>query len=154
MRGICAITIEVFAFLRSTTNLGYDADSQQHHPAKAAALTTSDPPRPIFYASARSLIRRIHHRQIREQRRCMAGSPGPRIAWPLATERTRSSLRATEPATLHCSKPTPISSTLPQTPSVPFAKRSRRRSNTGYRGAPGSMQLGRIYLEILLHFWR
>ncbi len=81
----------------------------------------------------------------------MAGSPGSRIAWPLATERTRSSLRAYEPATLHCWKPTPISSTPPQTPCVPFAKRSRRRSNTGYGGAPGSMQLGKTYLEVLLH---
>ncbi len=30
--------------------------------AKAAASTTSDPPRPIYYASARFLIRRTHRR--------------------------------------------------------------------------------------------
>ncbi len=63
----------------------------------------------------------IHHRRIRGQRKCMLGSPGPRIALPLAT------------------------------PCVPFAKRSRRRSNTGYGGAPGSMQLGKKYLEVLLN---
>ncbi len=34
-----------------------------------------------------------------------------------------------------------------QTPCVPFAKRSRRRSNTGYGSAPGSMQLDRTSLE-------
>ncbi len=81
----------------------------------------------------------------------MAGSPGPRIARLLATKRTRSSWRACEPATHHCWKPTPISSTPPQTPSVPFAKRSRRRSNTGYGGPPGSMQQGKTYFEVLLH---
>ncbi len=73
--------------------------------AKAAALTTSDPPRPISYASRDpSSAERfpIHHREIRGLRRRMAGSPGPRIAWPLTTERTRSSLRAYELATLHC----------------------------------------------------
>ncbi len=80
-----------------------------------------------------------------------AGSPGPRIAWPLATERTRSFLRACEPATHHCWKSTPISSTHPQTPCVPFAKRGRRRLNTGYGGAPGSMQQVRTYLEVLHH---
>ncbi len=44
----------------------------------------------------------IHHRQIPGQWRCKAGSPGPRIARPLATERTRPSLCACEPATYHC----------------------------------------------------
>ncbi len=62
-------------------------------------------------------------------------SPGPKIAWPLATERTRSSLRTCEAATLRLWKPKPISSTPPQTLCVPFAKRSRRQLNTGYRGA-------------------
>ncbi len=81
----------------------------------------------------------------------MAGSPSQRIARPLATEQTQSSLRACEPVTLHCCKPTPISSTPPQTPWVPFAKRSRRRSNTGYGGAPGSMQPFKTYLEAHLH---
>ncbi len=93
----------------------------------------------------------IHHRQMRGQRWCMVGSPGPRIARPLATERTRSSWRVCEPATLHCWKPTLISSTTRQTPCAPFAKRSRRRSNTGHGGAPGSMQQGKSYLEVLLH---
>ncbi len=40
---------------------------------------------------------------------------------------------------------------LREIPSVAFAKRSHRQSNTGYGGAPGSMQQGRTYLEILLH---
>ncbi len=43
------------------------------------------------------------------------------------------------------------SSAPPQTPWGFFAERSRGRSNTGYGGAPGSMQLGRPYLEVLLH---
>ncbi len=81
----------------------------------ATASTISDPPRPTSYASARSLIRRtrilIHPRQICGQRRCMAGSSGPRVAWPLATERMWSSLRACEPTTPHCWKPSPISLT-------------------------------------------
>ncbi len=73
--------------------------------AKAAALTNSDLPGPFPMpprdpSSAGRL--RIHHRQIRGQWRCMAGSPGPRIARPLATERMRSSLLACEPATHHC----------------------------------------------------
>ncbi len=70
---------------------------------------------------------------------------------PLSIERVRSYLRACEPATLHCWKPTPISSTPPHTPCVPFAKWSRRRSNTGYGCTPGSMQPGKTYLEVLLH---
>ncbi len=61
-------------------------------------------------------------------------------AWLLATEWTRSSLRACEPATLHCWKPTPVSSNPPQTPCEPFSKRCRRRL----------MQLGKTYLEVLL----
>ncbi len=44
-----------------------------------------------------------------------------------------------------------ISSASPQTPCVPFAKGSSRRSNTGYEGGTGSMELGRTYLEVLLH---
>ncbi len=81
----------------------------------------------------------------------MAGSPGPKIAWPLTTERTRSSLRACESVALRYSKPTPISSTPPQTPGVPFAKRSRRQSNSAYGSAQGSMQLDRTSLEVHLH---
>ncbi len=64
-----------------------------------------------------------------------------RGAWPLPTERMRSSSSASEPATLHCWKPTQTSSNPPQIPCVPFAKRSRRQSSTGYGGAPGSLLL-------------
>ncbi len=94
---------------------------------------------------------RIHHRQSRGQRRCMKGSPGPRIARPLATDRTRSCVRACEAATHHCWKHRIISTTPPKAPCVPFANMSRRRSNIGCGGASGSTQQGSTYLEVLLH---
>ncbi len=81
----------------------------------------------------------------------MAGSSGPRLAWPLPAERSWSSSRTSEPATLHCWKPTSISSTPPQTHCVPFAKRDRRSSNTVYGRAPCSMQLEETSLEVPLH---
>ncbi len=81
----------------------------------------------------------------------MAVSPGLHIAWPLATVRTRSSLHAFESVALHCWKPTPTSSTPPQTHCLPFVKRSRIQSNTGCGNAPGSMRLDRTSLEVLLH---
>ncbi len=81
----------------------------------------------------------------------MAVSPSLKIRWPFATKRTRSTLRAFEPATLRCWKRTPISSTPPQIPCAQFAKGSRRYSNTGYGGAQGSVQLDRTSLEVLLH---
>ncbi len=84
---------------------GFPGNELADTAAKAAALTNSDLPGisplpPRDPSSAGRL--QIHHRQIRGQRRCMVGSPGPKIAWPLAIERKRSSLRACEPATLYC----------------------------------------------------
>ncbi len=55
------------------------------------------------------------------------------------------------------SRPHSIAESLRQSPRPlrrpcdPFAKRSHRQLDIGYRGAPGSMQLGRINLEVLLH---
>ncbi len=72
--------------------------------AKAAALTTSDPPMPISYASARSLIRKTLIDPPPTNLRTAEGYGG--FYW---------------------------------------SKRSRRRSNTGYGGAPGSIQLGKTY---------
>ncbi len=99
--------------------------------AKAAASTTSDPPRSIYYAPARSLIRKTLIDPPPANSRTAEVYGG--FSWSKnckapTTEPTRSSLPACEPATLHCRKPTPISSTPPHTPCVPFTKRSRRQS--------------------------
>ncbi len=69
------------------------------------------------------------------------------------SQRTWPSLRVSEPATLHCWKPTQISSAPPQTPCIPFVKRSRRQSSTGCGDVRGSIQLYRTFLEVLLQPW-
>ncbi len=72
-------------------HLGIPGNELADAAAITAATTTSDPPRPI---SARSLIRRTLINPLPAnwgQGRCMAGSTGSKIAWPLPTERTQSS---------------------------------------------------------------
>ncbi len=85
---------------------------------KTAASTTSDPPRPISYASARSLIHRMLIDPPPANLRTAEVYCG--ISWSkdcMATNNrgTRSSLNAYEPVTFRCGKPTPISLTPPQT---------------------------------------
>ncbi len=120
--------------------------------AKAAALNNSDPLRPIYYAPARSLIRGplINSPPTNSRAANVYGG----LSWSKSCMATSNRADAVLHARLRAGY-TPllkaISSTLPQTPVSPFLERSRRRSNTGYGGAPGSMQLDRTYLEVLLH---
>ncbi len=118
--------------------------------AKAAALSTSDPPRSISYASARSLIRRMLTDPPPINSRTVEMYGG--FSWSKDCMATSNRADAVLLARLRVGH-TQLLKTYANflEPCVPFAKRSRRRSNTGYRGAPGSMQLCRTYLEVLLH---
>ncbi len=121
----------------------------RRHRSQSSRFNHQRPPRPIFYASTRSLIHRALIDPPPTNSRTTEVYGG--FSWSKDCMTTSNRAVAVLFARLRAGH-TPLLKAYGNLldpsadPLCPL-----RRSNIGYGGAPGSMQLGRTYFEVLLH---